>query len=416
MYGYLFVLFCFVFFLIQHVPDPKQCTVQGRGADRAEIECKTSFVLRVINCCGEPCSANVVTASITSRTLIVKTSTICCNVKENGTATYEISYIPKVRGRHNLNVYVNGVEVKNSPFRVFVEHPPARLKNAKPILVIDEPTCCLNPNRIKMDRQSRLIVTSWQENKVFWYKIVATQNENGEVFVHGNRDFEIGGVENQDGELIHPNGVAVDKEGYIYVADWGNNRVQKFSQDGKFVAAFGCAGKKPGQFNCLTGMEINNDGKLFVGDFMNGRVQVVDADFENFACSGTEGGFENVACFGTEGKGKLNQPEDIAFDSDGKIYVTDGKNNCVLVYGNTETYLFVQFDGNSKPTGIHIDCSGFVYVVERAKHQVSVFDSHGKLVTTFGKDADFAEPLGLTIDEDGFIYICDSLQNRIQVF
>ena len=101
-----------------------------------------------------------------------------------------------------------------------------------------------------------------------------------------------------------------------------------------------------------------------------------------------------------------------------KIYVTDGKNNCVLVCSNTETYLdhFVQFDGNSKPTGIHIDCSGFVYVVERVKHQASVFDSSGKLVTTFGKDADFAEPLGLMFDEDGFIYICDSLQNRIQVF
>lgn len=43
-------------------------------------------------------------------------------------------------------------------------------------------------------------------------------------------------------------GVAVDDQGYIVVADSGNNRIQVFTADGVFVKAFGCWGSGDGEF------------------------------------------------------------------------------------------------------------------------------------------------------------------------
>jgi DNA-binding beta-propeller fold protein YncE len=42
-----------------------------------------------------------------------------------------------------------------------------------------------------------------------------------------------------DGQFIHPTGLAIDDDGYVYVADYANERIQKFSANGVFLAALG---------------------------------------------------------------------------------------------------------------------------------------------------------------------------------
>lgn len=68
--------------------------------------------------------------------------------------------------------------------------------------------------------------------------------------------------------------LAVDnRNGDIYVVDQGNNRVQRFDRDGRFVSEFGTAGRSNGQFDRPYGIAIDKDGYVYVADSGNKRVQ-----------------------------------------------------------------------------------------------------------------------------------------------
>jgi len=67
--------------------------------------------------------------------------------------------------------------------------------------------------------------------------------------------------------------VALDPTGNVFVADFYNNRVQKFTRNGSFLTAFGAKGKGPGQFTHVTAVAVADDGTVFVADFGNNRVQ-----------------------------------------------------------------------------------------------------------------------------------------------
>lgn len=67
--------------------------------------------------------------------------------------------------------------------------------------------------------------------------------------------------------------VAVDRDGNVYVADFHNHRIQKFTSHGTFLTAFGQPGSAPGHFNFPTAVAIAEDGSAFVTDLANHRVQ-----------------------------------------------------------------------------------------------------------------------------------------------
>jgi tripartite motif-containing protein 71 len=74
--------------------------------------------------------------------------------------------------------------------------------------------------------------------------------------------------------FVRPNGVAVDEEGNIIVADSRNDRVQVFTSSGVFISKFGAKGTAPGEFDRPCGVCISPDGHIIVVDFANNRVQV----------------------------------------------------------------------------------------------------------------------------------------------
>ncbi len=77
-----------------------------------------------------------------------------------------------------------------------------------------------------------------------------------------------------------PTDVAVAPNGDIFVADGhretGNNRIVKFSKDGKFITAWGKKGAGPGEFHEPHTIAIDSQGRLFVGDRVNNRIQIFD--------------------------------------------------------------------------------------------------------------------------------------------
>ena len=78
----------------------------------------------------------------------------------------------------------------------------------------------------------------------------------------------------EDGFFTRPNGVAVDEEGNIIVADSRNDRIQVFSSSGVFITKFGLKGTAPGEFDRPSGICISPEGVLIVVDFGNNRVQM----------------------------------------------------------------------------------------------------------------------------------------------
>ena len=67
--------------------------------------------------------------------------------------------------------------------------------------------------------------------------------------------------------------VVVGPQGNVFVADFYNDRVQKFAPDGTFLTAFGETGSGPGQFRHAIAVAVAEDGTVFVADFLNNRIE-----------------------------------------------------------------------------------------------------------------------------------------------
>ncbi len=134
----------------------------------------------------------------------------------------------------------------------------------------------------------------------------------------------------QDGQFSHPAGLSVDSEDKLYVADLGNNRIQRFAivpavVDGKdtfeakFAGKWGKPGQKPGEFSGPYDVCVDKEDNVYVADFWNHRIQKF-----------TPGG-EFLWEFGKHGtgEGEFECPVSVAVGEDGSVYVSDWGNNRV---------------------------------------------------------------------------------------
>ena len=74
-------------------------------------------------------------------------------------------------------------------------------------------------------------------------------------------------------KLNKPQGVCVSGQ-YLYVSNWEGCNISVFTTQGQYVTSFGQKGKVEGEFNQPLGMCVDRDGFLYVCDFSNCRVQV----------------------------------------------------------------------------------------------------------------------------------------------
>ncbi len=82
--------------------------------------------------------------------------------------------------------------------------------------------------------------------------------------------------------LDQPNDVLVAPNGDIFVGDGhpgnGNNRIVKYTSDGRYLMEWGETGSNPGQFRTPHALAMDDDGRLYVGDRSNRRIQVFEQD------------------------------------------------------------------------------------------------------------------------------------------
>ena len=76
-----------------------------------------------------------------------------------------------------------------------------------------------------------------------------------------------------DGQFNTPYGIAIDSSGDVYVADYLNNRVQKFTIPGVFLIKWGTHGNRGRQFDRPIDVAVDASGNVYVADLYNHRVQ-----------------------------------------------------------------------------------------------------------------------------------------------
>lgn len=226
-----------------------------------------------------------------------------------------------------------------------------------------------------------------------------------------------------DGSFEQPNGVVVDADGNIYVADRNNERVQKFNSTGGFVLKWGSSGTGDGQFSPNNGavdLAVDSDGNVWVVDRGNHRLQ-------KFSSTGAF--LFKIGSAGT-GDGQFNQPTGITINSGDTIYVGDRLNERVQAFDKNGNFLFKwggtagsgdsQFASNNGPVDLAVDSEGNVFVVDRGNHRVQKFSKKGDFLGKFGSSgsgaSNFNQPNGITVAPDGTILIADRNNARVSIW
>jgi ABC-type Fe3+ transport system permease subunit/DNA-binding beta-propeller fold protein YncE len=129
----------------------------------------------------------------------------------------------------------------------------------------------------------------------------------------------IGHAGNGPGEFNRPEGMCVDTQDLIYVADSCNHRIQIFSRDGKLLRSHGKAGSGRGELSYPYDICVDKAGRQYVCEFGNSRIQVFDAHDRSIEIIGGPGG----------DPGRFSNPWGVALDSAENLYVADSQNHRV---------------------------------------------------------------------------------------
>jgi tripartite motif-containing protein 71 len=262
-----------------------------------------------------------------------------------------------------------------------------------------------------------------------------------------------------------PVGIAIDPQGYIYVMDTKNSRIQKFDSDGNFILMWGSPGSGEGQFSIKVQYEgrlaVDTQGNVYVLDVSNYRVQKFDGNGTFLAQWGTKG----------KGDGQFSEAADIAIDKQNNVYIADYLNSVVQKFDQNGNFLLrwgktgledgefaplysvaINPDGNIlvadmnsriqkfDPDGnfllkiplekvddrsidtanIALDTQGNIYVADYESFRIVKLDPNGEFIATWrGSETGagtFAGLEDIAVDGQGNIYITDGESNLVEKF
>ncbi|MBI5095238.1 MAG: hypothetical protein HZB26_22740 [Candidatus Hydrogenedentes bacterium] len=186
--------------------------------------------------------------------------------------------------------------------------------------------------------------------------------------------------------LKKPINIAVDSEGFSYVADKGLNCVMVYDSNGQYARALGDS-KKMGP----TDVALLED-QLYVCDLDNAQVVIMDKK------TGQEQ--RRIGSKGS-GDGQLFQPTNIAVDGDGNVFVSDTGNSRVVRFDSRGNFVKKVGEIGITPgrfvrtKGIAVDRARRRYVVDAAFENVQLFDPEGNLLLFFGEPGNVPGGLNL---------------------
>jgi DNA-binding beta-propeller fold protein YncE len=292
---------------------------------------------------------------------------------------------------------VEGEHIKGSPFTVIVKLPVQKLGTPIKTINGEEGSC-----GVAVNKKGEIIVAERDRH------CISIFSPTGEKL----RSF--GSQGSEPGQFKDPQGLTVDDDDNILVADTGNKRIQKFTPNGKFVAL---STRSKCDFMYPVSVKVHPHSKLvYVSDFVTFHVYILNVDLTfNHWFGGCDADV-----------GQFHETLDATFDSTGNVYV-GGKESYNGIQVFTPEGLYLRKFGShgsgdgqlDYPSAIAIDKQDIVYVTESNNNRVSIFKADGTFLTTFGtsggKPGQFTHPHGIAVDNDGYIYVSD-IGGRVQIF
>jgi streptogramin lyase len=258
-----------------------------------------------------------------------------------------------------------------------------------------------HPDDIAVGAQGNIWVADQNNNRVSQF------NENG-VY--------LGLLDPHGASVSCPTGIASDGKGHLWIVEKCNNRVQEFNEAGGLIRSFGATGTRPGEFNSPEGIAVDGKGNVWVSDTANARIQEFNESGETMRMVGSRG----------SAPGQLIEPCGLDFDAAGNVYVADWSNNRVEKY-NEKGEFITQFGTTGpgagqlqRPFGLDVDGSGNIWVVDTGNGRVEEFDSGGEYVAKFGSAGtgsgqfNFSYPAGIEVDSGGRAWVTDTNNNRFE--
>jgi DNA-binding beta-propeller fold protein YncE len=216
-------------------------------------------------------------------------------------------------------------------------------------------------------------------------------------------------------------GVALGRD-FIYAVDAANNQVRKLDPQGHFVAEIGARASGRGRLNGPQGVALDPQGNILVADTANDRIVKFAPNGSVLATWGAKGGSGPPGA----GPGELRGPTALLVNPAGDVLIADTGNNRIEELRPDGSFLDAWGGLGSRPgrfhqpTGLALDRAGNVYVVDRGNNRVEKFDAHGHYLSGWGtrgtRLGQFVHPAEIEIDCAGNIYVSDTGNNRVERF
>ncbi|MDA7510572.1 hypothetical protein N8612_02740 [Verrucomicrobia bacterium] len=170
------------------------------------------------------------------------------------------------------------------------------------------------------------------------------------------------------GELAFPRAMGLHSSGDLFLTEFQQTeRVQRFQADGgEFIGSFGQGGASVGDFNRAEGIGIDSEDRIYIADSCNHRVQVFDDRGSPLAQYGKAG----------SGLGELSYPYDVRIDSDGYQFVCEFGNSRIQVFDPSHQPVEIiggpgsSLNEFSNPWSLALDGKGNLWVADSGNHRL----------------------------------------------
>ncbi len=254
--------------------------------------------------------------------------------------------------------------------------------------------------------------------------------------------------------FFQPQGVGVDRDDNVFVADWGNSRIRKIDATTGMVTTiagdgtFGFSGDNglatQAGVSSPYGVAADASGNVYIADTFNHRVRRVTFEEGVITTVAGDGFTQFSGDNGFAHGASLSQPEGMARDSSGNLFIADTSNNRVRrVDGTTGVITTIAGNGESgfagdggvatvarlsSPQSVAVDLTGNLYIADTFNSRIRRVELASGTITTIAGSGDYgfsgdggqatdaalADPSGLAFDSDGNLYIADSTNHRVR--